>query len=120
MGTSNDEPPGTPKMALSRSTEYPQIIEIIKECDADNWGDILQNFEREKVTDKAMGFLDCDPKDDSQEIWKDLLPQLGVRVMFKTKWNDRIRTTTTAGMDTEEEGPVSPTLQTVASDEGVS
>jgi len=68
---------------------YCQIIEILKECD-DHWERILENFKREKVTDKAMEYMFCDPTNDDQEIWKGLLPQLGTRVMFKTLWNQRI------------------------------
>ena len=115
--------PGTPQTvtATDENDEYCQIIEILKQCDADRWNEILDNFKREKVTDKAMEYLECDPKDDGQECWKDVMPQLGVRVMFKTLWSERVQRTTTIGMtlDEAEEGPTSPTLQSVASDEGV-
>ena len=56
---------------------------------ADRWQDYLENFKREMVTDKALEFMDCDPKDDGQAIWKELIPQFGVRIMFKTLWNER-------------------------------
>ena len=121
------ESPGTPHTVPA---EYVKIVEILKECDANRWEEILQNFMNEKVTDKAMEFMPCDPKDDCQDCWKDLLPELGVRVMFKTLWNERsthrnmadelhIKSATTMGMDLDEEGPVSPSLQSAVSDEGV-
>ena len=121
------ESPGTPHAVPS---EYVKIVEILKECDANRWEEILQNFMNEKVTDKAMEFMPCDPKDDCQDCWRDLLPELGVRVMFKTLWSERstnrnkdddemYKPTTTMGMDLDEEGPVSPTLQSAVSDEGV-
>ena len=124
------ESPGTPHAVPGLPAEYMKIVEILKECDANRWEEILQNFMSEKVTDKAMEFMPCDPKDDCQDCWKDLLPELGVRVMFKTLWNERnsnhnedddemYKPTTTMGIDLDEEGPVSPTLQSAVSDEGV-
>ena len=86
----------TPKGVLSEMPEiegiderYSRIIVILRECDIDRWEDYLENFKREMVTDKALEFMNCDPKDDEQQIWKELLPQFGVRVIFKTLWNER-------------------------------
>ena len=64
-------------------------MDILKQCDGARWEEYLDHFKREKVTDKALQFMECDANDDAQQIWKGLLPQLGVRVMFKTLWTER-------------------------------
>ena len=81
--------PGDFDLIIDENDEYSQIIEILKQCDAKQWEVFLENFKNEKVTDKCMEYLKCDPDDDGQEMWKQLIPPIGVRVMFKSLWNQR-------------------------------
>ena len=36
-----------------------------------------------------MEYLKCDPNGDGQEIWKQLIPPIGVRQMFQNMWSER-------------------------------
>ena len=102
--------------------EYSQIIEILKQCDAKQWNVFLENFKNEKVTDKAMEYLKCDPDDDGQEMWRQLIPPIGVRVMFKTMWSDQMNEKeddeVIVSMMTMSEGPADMDRAITASAEG--
>ena len=66
--------------------KYERIIEILKECDPDDWESYLSAFKREKLTDATLKLIPCDTGNDSEEFWKQLLPQMGMRLAFKTQW----------------------------------
>lgn len=126
VADASESVPGCPEsdiaaIGVDENHEYSQIIEILKQCDANRWNEFLENFENEMITDKAMEYMKCDPDDDDPEIWKQLMPPFGVRVMFKTLWNERypkendevIRSATTMN-----EGPNLDRAETAASAEG--
>lgn len=71
--------------------KYERIIEILKECDPEDWESYLGAFKNEKLTDDTLKLIPCDAKDDSEAMWKELLPQLGIRLAFKKQWSEEVK-----------------------------
>ena len=71
-------------------SNYERIIEILKECDPEEWESYLSAFKNEKLTDDTLKLIPCDSADDSDAIWKQLLPQLGIRLAFKKQWSEQL------------------------------
>jgi len=67
-------------------SKYQRIIEILKECDPEDWSSYLDAFKAEKLNDETLRLFPCDAANDEEAIWKQLIPQIGVRVAFKRKW----------------------------------
>ena len=38
------------------------------------------------MNDESLRLFPCNPGDDTEFIWKELIPQIGVRMAFKKKW----------------------------------
>merc|ERR1719244_1819354 len=70
--------------------EYREIIDILRECDPDGFEVYLYNFQRERINDQILKCTQCDPFDDNELVWKQVLPNHGVRFTFKTLWNQRV------------------------------
>jgi len=94
--------PGT----VSRSdSKYLGIIEMLKECDPDDWESYLDAFRAQKLNDDSLRLFPCDPGDDTAAIWKELIPPIGVRMAFKRKWAEHLKLdgdsngTTPGGLD---------------------
>jgi len=69
---------------------YERIIEILKECDPDDWESYLMAFKKEKLTDDTLKLIPCDSSDDAEAIWKGLIPQMGMRLAFKKLWEKEL------------------------------
>merc|ERR1712032_344687 len=78
--------PGSTVSTLQSESKYKRIIEILKECDPDDWGLYLAVFRAQKLNDDSLRLFPCDPDDDTVAIWKELIPPIGVRMAFKRKW----------------------------------
>jgi len=61
------------------------ITDILQQCDENEWETYLQNFVREKLNDDTLQYVDLE----EAEIWKQLLPHIGVRYKFMVLWKDR-------------------------------
>ena len=85
----NDPQPDPPQTEADDS-KYSIIIHLLKQCDPDDWRQYLAAFKAEKLTDQTLRHLPCDPNDDTQPIWKELLPPMGIRVAFKTDWKQQL------------------------------
>lgn len=80
----------TDEEMVAQLDEYRDIIEILRECDPNNYEVYLYNFQRERITDQILRYTQCDPYNDNELIWKQVLPHTGVRFAFKTLWNQRV------------------------------
>ena len=83
--------PPTRTSVANDNHKYAKIIEILKECDAEDWETYLQAFKKEKLTDATLKLIPCDGGDDSEKFWKDLLPHLGIRLAFKKQWKEELK-----------------------------
>ena len=96
--------PGSVAQSTRGSTDdnyrYERIIEILKECDPEDWETYLQAFKKEKLTDEALKLIPCDGGADSEAFWCQLLPQIGVRLAFKKEWKQELQ-----GMESTPGGP---------------
>merc|ERR1719361_2670636 len=87
---------------IDDSYKYERIIEILKECDPDDWESYLAAFKNEKLTDATLKLIPCDATNDSEAMWKELIPQIGIRLAFKKQWSEENRGDgmATPGVDT--------------------
>ena len=66
--------------------EYKEIMNILRQCDALEWKEYLQNFKNHKITDDRLSFM-IDKGNDKD--WDKLIPELGVRYQFISIWTDK-------------------------------
>lgn len=90
---SRDKTPGFAELGPERSysicdLEYALIIQVLRRVVGSNWRSSLKTFKREKMTDDVLRSISCDPDNDSEEMWKALLPLMGIRVTFKKMWKE--------------------------------
>jgi len=84
---------------------YQRIMEILKECDPEDWESYLEKFKKEKLTDDTLTMLLSDSGNDIDTFWKELLPPIGIRLAFKKKWSEEMQnTSTTPGAFVKVEG----------------
>jgi len=67
--------------------QYVRIIQLLQQIVSGEWRSYLEIFKREQMTDDALTLIPCDPDDDTQQMWKVLVPPMGIRVSFKKEWN---------------------------------
>merc|ERR1719249_615682 len=80
----------TDEEMTAKLDEYTEIISILRECDPNAFEVYLYNFQRERITDQILRYTQCDPYNDNELIWKQVLPHTGVRFAVKTLWNQRV------------------------------
>ena len=60
-----------------------EIIEnILKKCDKKDWEGYLDNFKKEKLSDRRLKRMRT-----SDKMWEKLIPEYGVRIEFKDLWD---------------------------------
>eukprot|EP01084_Bolivina_argentea_P091900 165393_1 len=62
---------------------YDWICNTLKKCDKKHWKMYLKNFKKNKITERIL----IDLKDDA--VWRELIPELGIRVQFQQLWKER-------------------------------
>ena len=75
---------------MEEDSRYSIIIHLLKKCDPDDWYSYFTKFLAEKLTDQTLRHLPCDPNNDAEPIWRDLIPPMGVRVAFKRNWSRQL------------------------------
>merc|ERR1712113_877193 len=59
--------------------EYKWIENTLKKLDKSEWNRYLNNFKKNKITDLRLKHIAFDDKD----VWKQLIPEIGVRYEFQ-------------------------------------
>ena len=62
---------------IEGTNEYEWIQKSLEQCDKLDWQKYLNNFKKHKITDKRIKLFPF-----QHEIWKILLPEIGVRYEF--------------------------------------
>merc|ERR1712241_749452 len=68
--------PVSPPSMIANDYKYQRIIEILKVSDPEDWESYLVKFRREKLTDDKLMLISCDPENDSEPIWREVIPQI--------------------------------------------
>eukprot|EP01084_Bolivina_argentea_P054561 100059_1 len=64
---------------------YIIITNLLRICDDMEWKKYLRNFVKHKLNDERLKFL----ADDYQQVWQELIPEIGIRLQFQALWREK-------------------------------
>eukprot|EP01084_Bolivina_argentea_P056210 102907_1 len=70
---------------MGNENNYEWIENALKKCDNTEWYKYLHNFKKHKINEQRLKHL---PNDD-EDLWKEVIPEIGIRYQFKALWKNR-------------------------------